>query len=456
VLRETDPQTTIWELLLPEEAKRLPTELARVDAYLDDERFIAPWRTLFSARLGRPSVPVDTLLRLLYLKHRYGLGYETLCREVSDSISWRRFCRIPLDRPVPHPTTLVKLVRRAGPEVIEELNAALVAKLAAGKLLRARKLRVDTTVVEADIDHPTDADLLEKAVRKLGGLVRRVKARGVASRTRFRDRGRAAGRRLKQISRTLRRRTGQAPAEIDRLTGQVAGIARRTLGQAEQVARNARRTLGKRPGDGRLRRLLDRLEQTTTATRRLLDQTRQRLAGNRVIPDRLVSLADPDARPIRKGKPGRATEFGYTVLLVEDDRGFIAAHQTHKGNPADATLLVGAVNQVTGVTGRPPGTVVGDRGFGTAANDQALEALGVKRVGLQRNGTPGKARRAWEQTRPFRRLRNWRVGIEARISHLKRGFGLRRTRLRRLGGARTWVGLGIFAYNLQRMTVAAG
>jgi transposase, IS5 family len=456
VLRETDPQTTIWELLLPEEAKRLPTELARVDAYLDDERFIAPWRTLFSARLGRPSVPVDTLLRLLYLKHRYGLGYETLCREVSDSISWRRFCRIPLDRPVPHPTTLVKLVRRAGPEVTEELNAALVAKLAAGKLLRARKLRVDTTVMEADIDHPTDADLLEKAVRKLGGLVRRVKARGVASRTRFRDRGRAAGRRLKQISRTLRRRTGQAPAEIDRLTGQVAGIARRTLGQAEQVARNARRTLGKRPGDGRLRRLLDRLEQTTTATRRLLDQTRQRLAGNRVIPDRLVSLADPDARPIRKGKPGRATEFGYTVLLVEDDRGFIAAHQTHKGNPADATLLVGAVNQVTGVTGRPPGTVVGDRGFGTAANDQALEALGVKRVGLQRNGTPGKARRAWEQTRPFRRMRNWRVGIEARISHLKRGFGLRRTRLRRLGGARTWVGLGIFAYNLQRMTVAAG
>jgi IS5 family transposase len=456
VLRETDPQTTIWELLLPEEAKRLPTELVRVDAYLDDERFIDPWRMLFDKRLGRPSVPVDTLLRLLYLKHRYGLGYESLCREVSDSISWRRFCRIPLDRPVPHPTTLVKLVRRAGPEVIEELNAALVAKLAAGKLLRARKLRVDTTVVEADIDHPTDADLLEKAVRKLGGLVRRVKARGVASRTRFRDRGRAAGRRLKQISRTLRRRTGQAPAEIDRLTGQVAGIARRTLGQAEQVARNARRTLGKRPGDGRLRRLLDRLEQTTTATRRLLEQARQRLAGNRVIPDRLVSLADPDARPIRKGKPGRATEFGYTVLLVEDERGFIAAHQTHKGNPADATLLVGAVNQVTGVTGRPPGTVVGDRGFGTAANDQALEALGVKRVGLQRNGTPGQARRAWEQTRPFRRMRNWRVGIEARISHLKRGFGLRRTRLRRLGGARSWVGLGIFAYNLQPMTVAAG
>jgi IS5 family transposase len=97
--------------------------------------------------------------------------------------------------------------------VIEQLNQALVAKLAADKLLRARKLRVDTTVVEADIDDPTDADLLEQAVRKLGGLVRRIKGRGAVSRTRFRDRGRAAGRRMKQLARTLRRRTGVAMGE---------------------------------------------------------------------------------------------------------------------------------------------------------------------------------------------------------------------------------------------------
>jgi transposase, IS5 family len=456
VLRESDPQTTIWELLLPEEAKRLPAELAHVDAYLDDERFIAPWRALFSARLGRPSVPVDTLLRLLYLKHRYQLGYESLCREVADSISWRRFCRIGLDRPVPHPTTLVKLVRRAGPEVVEELNAALVAKLAQGKLLRGRKLRVDTTVVEADIDYPTDADLLEQAVRKLGGLVRRVKGRGAASRTRFRDRGRAAGRRMKQLARTLRRRTGVAMAEVDRLTGEVARIARKSLGQVQVVARNARRALARRPGDGRLTRLVGELDETISQTQRLLAQTDQRLAGNRVIPDRLVSLSDPDARPIRKGKPQHPTQFGYTLLVAEDERGFICDHQLQRGNPPDAPQLVPSVERVVAVTGRPPATVVGDRGFGTAANDQAMAALGVKRVGLQRNGTPGKARLALERTRAFRRLRNWRVGVEARISHLKRGFGLRRTRLRRLPGARTWVGLGIFAYNLQRMTVVAG
>jgi transposase, IS5 family len=456
VLRVTTPPPPAWEVLLPPQARRLPVELARVDAYLDDERFIAPWRALFDRRLGRPSVPVPTLLRLLYLKHRYQLGYQSLCREVADSIAWRRFCRIPLDQPVPHPTTLSKLVGRAGPQVLGELNAALLAKLAAGKLLRCRKLRVDTTVIAADIDHPTDADLLEHAVRILGGLVGRIHERGAATRTRFRDRSRAAGRRLKQISRTLRRRTGQAPAEIDRLTAQVAVIARQTVAQAEQVARNARRTLATRPGDGRLGRLVGRLDETTAATHRLLDQTRQRLAGNRIIPDRLVSLADPDARPIRKGKPQRPTEFGYTVLLAECERGFIATHHTHKGNPGDAAQLVPAVTEVIALTGRPPGTVVGDRGFGTAANDTALAVLGVQRIGIARKGTPGKARAAVERTRRFKRMRNWRVGIEARISHLKRSFGLGRTRLRRLAGAMVWVGLGIFAYNLQRMTVIAG
>jgi IS5 family transposase len=311
---------------------------------------------------------------------------------------------------VPHPTTLIKLVRKAGPATIEQLNTALVAKLAGDKLLRGRKLRVDTTVVEADIDFPTDADLLEQAVRKTGGLVRRIKARGAATRTRFRDRGRAAGRRMRQLAQTLRRRTGLAMGEVDRLTGQVATLAQVTVAEVEAVARNAHRALARRPGDDRLRRLVAELDETIGQTRRLLAQTRQRLAGNRVIGDRLVSLAD-------------------------------------------GPQLVPAVERVAAVTGHAPGTVVADRGFGTAANDQAIEALGVKRVGLQRTGTPGKARRALEQSRAFRRLRNWRVGIEARISHLKRSFGLRRTRLRRLGGARTWVGLAIFAYNLQRMTV---
>jgi IS5 family transposase len=220
-------------------------------------------------------------------------------------------CRIPLDQSVPHPATLVKLVRRAGPVTIAQLNTALVGKLAAGKLLRARKLRIDSTVVEADIDHPTDADLLEHAVRKLGGLVRRIKARGAATRTPFRDRGRAAGRRLKQLARTVKRRSGEALAEADRLTrltGQVAQLAQFTLRGVSAVARNARRALARYRTGGRLRRLAGELDQTRAG----LDHRAHPAAAG---PDRPAAgrraqhpgsaglLGRPGCRPIRKGKP---------------------------------------------------------------------------------------------------------------------------------------------------------
>jgi transposase, IS5 family len=114
MLRTTDPQHSLWEAILPDSCLGLPAELARVDALLDSPAFLAPLAGHFDPRIGRPSVPLDTYLRMMFLKFRYQLGYELLCREVADSISWQRFCRIPLGGRVPHPTTLVKLTRRLG------------------------------------------------------------------------------------------------------------------------------------------------------------------------------------------------------------------------------------------------------------------------------------------------------------------------------------------------------
>jgi hypothetical protein len=178
--------------------------------------------------------------------------------------------------------------------------------------------------------------------------------------------------------------------EIDRLTGEIAIVARATLRDIAAVERNARRALGKQPSR-QLRHLVGELAETVAGTRQLLEQSALRLAGIRTIPDRLVSLADPDARPIRKGKPQHPTQFGYTALVAKDERGFVVDHQVHRGNPPDATQLVPSVERVTTLTGWPPGTVVADRGFGTAANDRVPAELGVQRIGLQRKGTPGKA-----------------------------------------------------------------
>src|SRR3954467_2661382 len=196
-----------WEAALPAEVVRLPEELARVDALLDDPAFFAPFAPFFDPRMGRPSKTMVTYFRLVFLNFRYRLGYESLCREVADSISWRRFCRIPLDAAVPHPTTLMKLTRRCGPAAVDGCNAALLAKAAEERLLRPAGLGADSTVVPADVAYPTDSGLLAKAVRRIGACSPRIHAAGGAPRPRLRDRSRAAGRRAHGIAAKLRLRT---------------------------------------------------------------------------------------------------------------------------------------------------------------------------------------------------------------------------------------------------------
>src|SRR5215218_10571030 len=171
-------QPTLWDAILPDELRRLPQELARVDVLLADPVFFAPFAPFFDPRIGRPSTPMETYLRMMFLKFRYRLGYETLCREVADSISWRRFCRIRLDGQVPHPTTLMKLTTRCGPTAVDACNEALLAKAAEAKLLRCARLRADTTVVPADVAYPTDSGPLAKSVRRIAATGRRIQGAG--------------------------------------------------------------------------------------------------------------------------------------------------------------------------------------------------------------------------------------------------------------------------------------
>ena len=193
VFRTVGDQCSLWESVLPEELRRLPEELARVDALLDDPVFFAPFAPFFDPRMGRPSTSMESYLRLMFLKFRYRLGYEALCREVADSITWRRFCRIGLDGSVPHPTTLMKLTTRCGSVAVDGLNEALLAKAAEAKLLRTGRIRVDTTVVAANVAYPTDSGLLAKAVRRIAATGTRIQAAGGAIRTKMRDRSRSAG-----------------------------------------------------------------------------------------------------------------------------------------------------------------------------------------------------------------------------------------------------------------------
>jgi IS5 family transposase len=474
VFRTAGDQVSLWEAVLPPELLKLPDELARVDALLDDAVFFAPFAPFFDLRVGRPSTPMETYLRLMFLKFRYGLGFESLCREVSDSITWRRFCRIALDGAVPHPTTLMKLNTRCGSAAMAGLNEALLAKAAEAKVLRTNRVRADTTVVPANVCYPTDSGLLAKAIRRIGTAGQRIHNAGGAVRTRLRDRSRAAGKRAHAIAAKLRSRRqlgrDQVNDGVARITGELADLARAAARDAQRVLVNARRALRRahataaRLGQagahdpvagrcrGRLARAINDLSNLLQATAKITEQARQRIAGS--TPDgasRVVSLHDRDARPIAKGRLGKPVEFGYKGQIVDNDDGIVVDHQMHAGNPADAPQLAPAIQRIKARTGRSPRTVTADRGYGEAATDQALTELGVRTVVIPRKGRPGAARQHVEKRRAFRRTIKWRTGCEGPISTLKRGYGWDRTRLDSLEGAKTWTGQGVFTHNLTKI-----
>jgi transposase, IS5 family len=162
---------------------------------------------------------------------------------------------------------------------------------------------------------------------------------------------------------------------------------------------------------------------------------------------RLVSLHDPDTRPIAKGRLGKPVEFGYKAQVVDNADGIVIDHNVVIGNPADAPLLAPAIERIARRFGNPPRAVTADRGYGQASVDADLTALGVKTVAIPRKGKPGATRRAVEQARGFRRLIKWRTGSEGRISHLKRGYGWDRTLMDAIDGVRTWCGLGVLVHN---------
>ena len=474
MLRTVADQPTLWEAILPEELRRLPAELAQVDVLLDDAVFFAPFVPFFDPRIGRPSTPMETYLRLMFLKFRYRLGFESLCREVSDSITWRQFCRIGIDQPVPHPTTLIKLTTRCGSAVVEGLNEALLAKAAEAKVLRCWRVRVDTTVVASNVSYPTDSGLLARAVNRIAAAGRRIQAAGGAVRSKLRDRSRAARRRAHDLNAKLRTRSAAARDEalevVRRKNAELAELAETAAREAERLLVNAKRALRKAKVDtekhkangqrdamtgrrrGRLVRAVNDLTELLEATRKIVEQTRERLAGR--IPDgatRQVSLHDPDARPIRKGRLGKPVEFGHKAQLVDNDDGIVLDHDVQSGNPPDAPRLKPAMERVIKRTGRKPRTVTADRGYGEAAVEDDLHQPGIRDVVIPRRGRPSKARQDAERKPAFRRTVKWRTGCEGRISHLKRNYGWDRSMIHTTKGARTWTGHPVLAHNLAKI-----
>jgi IS5 family transposase len=446
---EADASCLIDEAL-PEEVKLLPDRLAAVDAVLDDPSVMAGFRRHWEHPAlghGRPSIPMATYVRLMYLKDTTGWGYEALMAEVSDSLQLRRFCRIAVIEEVPDESTVRKLTRRLGHEVVDEATRAVMKKAVAQRGFRPRALRADSTVAGADIRYPTDVGLCADAVRTLAKAARRVSAAVPDATRHVVDRSRAVQKRVRAIGRSLRRRTGQAKAAVQTLTEEAAEQVRRSRSESTGLLAQARASTLKAEGvsDKARARAIKRLEELIGLSGRVAAQIKARFADEK-IPDRLVSLFDPDARPVRRGKLSQPNEFGYVVQLAE------VTSSTKKGTPSlllPPELRAGSTNENTllpesvaeldalGITLREGSF---DAGFTRKATEEALP--GLERIFIA--GDPDNA--GSQRTR--RRLARFRVGSEGRVAHHKREYQGGRNRLKGTLGARIWQSWGVLSYDI--------
>jgi transposase, IS5 family len=443
--------------LVPALMLHFEPELAELDRLLEDDQLFQQIkadlarRRLHTLETGRPSTPVEVVLRLLVVQHLYVWSYEQVEHFVNDSLVLRQFCRLGLAS-VPDATTLLRWANLVQPETLQRLLDRVTDLAQTLKVTRGRKLRIDSTVVQTTIHHPSDSTLLADGVRALSRLVRRagdLLARGTEPV--FRDRTRSAKRLARRIHASAAQARASGEAERAVLYRRLLQVARASLSQADQV-----HGLLSGLASEAAQRVRAELAHFQPLLQQVCAQTRRRVLQGETVPaaDKLVSLFEPHTAVIRRGKVPLTAEFGRKLLLDEVDGGLVTRFAILDGNPPDAVSLPQSLTHHRAHFGHPPGILAADRGFHTTANERAATEAGVRCVALPAPGAQSARRRAWERRPAFRRAHRFRAGVEGRISLLKRGFGLRRCRYHGAAGMERWVGWGILAHNLRQISRA--
>jgi IS5 family transposase len=400
---------------------------------------------------GRPGTPAEVVLRMLLLKHIRDWSFADLERETRGNLLYREFTRIGAEK-VPDAKTLGRLTQALGPEVIEKIHGRIVALAHERAVVKGRRMRVDTTVVETNIHYPTDSGLMGDGVRVLTRLMKKVSEIAGKAGTKLRDRRRSMQHRLVEIGRATRSKGKVALEKVKTIYRKVVEVTSRVVGQAKKFSaeigrgiKHAADVLQQATLDG-LRRELDVF---VALVQQVIHQTKARVfGGNTRAENKLVSIFEPDTEIIRKGKASKPPEFGKMVKIQEAENQIITAYEIYDQRPLDRDLLIPAVETHEERLDRVPDLVAGDAGFYSAQGEAKVQEMGVKRVSIPNHSTKSAERRRHQKQRWFRKGQKWRTGCEGRISILKRRHGLNRCRYKGTAGMKRWVGLGVISDNL--------
>ena len=415
---------------------QLDEELKKVDELLSQGQLVKPFEELFDPSMGRPGTPAGVYLRMMYLKFRWGLSYEEVETEVKERLPWRYFCHLSLMDTVPDATTLIKLNQRFGEERVATLNKQLVGHLIKHRSIKPRRIRIDSTTLEADIAYPTDIGILHQAVRTLTRTASSLGQKIVSH-------VRATKKALARWGASSKAKPKDRRAQGKKILKRVAQLASDTLAQSRQALHHLSATAPSQ--------LKQKFSQTIELSEKLVEQTQDKLAG-RPIAERIVSFFDPHARAIVKGKLDKPVEFGRTLQLVQDNSGVIVHYEIERGNPSDKTKLVALVRKVKTILKQAPRQLATDRGYYSTDNMNQLSRLGVHRIGIPKIGRLSRIEKRHQHRRWFKDLQRFRCGIEAAISLLKRRFSLGRVLAKGSPATAVWTGFAIFAFNLWQQT----
>jgi transposase, IS5 family len=453
VIKLRHEQPSLWTGILKEDLDSLWEPWMRVaDMVLEDEALVGQVyeaqgrRYRYSRQRGREQTPAEVALRLLLLKHVRDWSYEVLEREVKANLVYRSFCRIGMEK-VPDAKTLGKIGQALGPEVIQELHRRLVELAQEKGVVRGRKMRTDTTVVETNIHYPTDSGLLEDGARVLTRGLKKIEGRLGGLKKKVRNRMRSVSKRVIAIAHALRHKGAEGEEkrkqeyrELLRLIRQILNDTKRVLAEVDGLSARRR---------AKVKDIAEQLQTMAGRLRQVVKQTRARvLQGITQFADKLFSLFEEYTEIIRKGKAGKPNEFGKLIQIQEAENQIVTHYDVFAERPSDRHLLADAVKAHQKVLGRVPELVAADAGYYAQKQGAAVQNMGVKYVSVPNRSTRSEERKKLQKCRWFKRGQRWRTGSEGRISTLKRRHGLDRCRYRGWTGFQRWVGLGVMADNL--------
>jgi len=430
-------QATIFEVFAEHEIGR---ELKAISQWLDGQRGLlglaaSDLRRHGIQETGRHGLPAEAVLRCALLKQYRQLSYEELAFHLEDSASFRAFARLPLSWS-PRKSVLHKTISAISAASWEVINRAAVRSARQGKLESGTMIRIDSTVTQALMHAPTDSSLLWDAVRVMVRLLKQASALSGAPAIIWRNHRRLAKKRALAIQ------YSRGKAQKAKLYRELIAATRATVSTLEHAVQRlaAGATIQAELWLGQVRHYLPLIE-------RIITQAERRVLAGEAVPsgEKLVSLFETHADIIVKG--GREVHYGHKLNLTTGKSGLILDVVVETGNPADAERFLPMLERHIARQGTPPRQTASDGGYASLDNLKQAKALGVQDVAFHKKRAltiDAMVKSRWV----YHKLKNFRAGIEANISCLKRAFGLARCTWRGLDHFKAYVWSSVVAYNL--------